>query len=207
MAIRGVDALPAVQFGYQAIGRLASIQYGSQAPFTLAYDAFGRPSTLVRPNGVTDSFSYSSSGDLTGRDASLNGSAVARFDYGIDPVTGQRTSLTDNAGTHSFTYYDNGWLKSVTHPAGSGLANESYTYDSAGNRSSAGIPSVYDPADRLLSDGTFTWLGEAPRRLATILRRPWGYCVPDHTVTLPSGRTSATAQLGPSIAWFSNGVW
>ena len=218
-------AVPAVQFGYQAIGRLASIQYGSQAPFTLAYDAFGRPSTLVRPNGVTDSFSYSSSGDLTGRDASLNGSAVARFDYGIDPVTGQRTSLTDNAGTHSFTYYDNGWLKSVTHPAGSGLANESYTYDSAGNRSSAGIPSVYDPADRLLSDGTFTYAFDAEGNLAsktpvgggTGTTYTWnadhqllGIAYPDGTTSSyrydPFGRRIATIDAGHEARYVYDGV-
>ncbi len=38
-------------------------------------------------------------------------------------------------------------------------------------------------------------------------RRPCGYWVADQTVTLPSERTSATAQLGPIMPWFSNGVW
>src|SRR5262249_21469066 len=39
------------------------------------------------------------------------------------------------------------------------------------------------------------------------LRRPCGDWVADQTVTLPSERTSATAQLGPIMPWFSNGVW
>jgi RHS repeat-associated protein len=150
-------AVPAIQFAYEAVGRLASIQYGAQAPFSMRYDALGRPSTLARPNGITDTFVYSSSGDLTARDASLNGTVLARFDYGIDPVTGQRTSLTDNTGVQSFSYFDNGWLRSASHPAGSGLGSESYTYDAAGNRSLAGIPSSYDAADRLRSDGTFNY--------------------------------------------------
>ena len=53
---------------------------------------------------------------------------------------------------------------------------------------------------------TLTSVGDMPSRLATVRCTPCGYCVPDHTVTLPSERTSATAQLGPSIPWFSKGV-
>ena len=33
-----------------------------------------------------------------------------------------------------------------------------------------------------------------------------GYSVAEWVVTLPSDRTSAMAQLGPIITWFSNGV-
>lgn len=150
----------AVQYGYDGLGRLSSIQYGSQPAFGFAYDALGRLGSLTRPNGVTDIFRYSPSGDLAERDASLNGTILARFDYGIDSVTGRRMSLTDNSGIHSFGYYDNGRLQSATHPSGSGLANESYTYDAAGNRSSGVTPSSYDAADRLQSDGTFPYVSD-----------------------------------------------
>src|SRR5690348_16426351 len=54
---------------------------------------------------------------------------------------------------------------------------------------------------------TWTRSGEVPSRVATIFCSPCGYCVADHTVTLPSERTSATAQLGPIMPWFSYGVW
>jgi RHS repeat-associated protein len=159
-------AVPGIHYGYDSLGRLASIQYGSQSPFALTYDGLGRLHSVARPNGIADTYSYNASGDLTARDSVLNGTTVARFDYTIDPFTGQRTSLTDNSGTHNYRYYDNGWLKTATHPSGSGLANESYTYDAAGNRSSGSTASTYDSADRLVSDGTFNYTYDAEGNLA-----------------------------------------
>jgi RHS repeat-associated protein len=150
-------AVPGIQYGYDGLGRLASIKYGSQSPFALTYDNLGRLHSVARPNGIVDTYSYNASSDLTGRDSTLNGNTVARFDYTYDPFTGQRTSLTDNTGTHNYTYFANGWLKTATHPSGSGLANESYTYDAAGNRSSGSSASTYDANDRLLSDGVFNY--------------------------------------------------
>jgi len=149
--------VPGIQYGYDGLGRLASIKYGSQSPFVLTHDNLGRLHSVARPNGIVDAYSYNASSDLTGRDSTLNGNTVARFDYTYDPFTGQRTSLTDNAGTHTYSYLANGWLKTATHPSGSGLANESYTYDAAGNRSSGSSVSTYDANDRLLSDGAFNY--------------------------------------------------
>ena len=164
-------AIPKLQYGYDPVlGRLSSIQVGTQAPFGIGYDALDRLHTLSRPNGITDTFQYNDSGDLTNRDASRAGTPVAVFDYGIDPVTGRRTSMTDNSGTHTYTYYDNGWLKSATHPAGSGLSNESYTYDHAGNRLTGnGVVGTasYDAADRLISDGRFNYTYDAEGDLRT----------------------------------------
>ena len=160
-------AVPAVQYGYDGLGRLASIQYGSQSPFTLTYDGLGRLHTVARPNGIVDTYSYDASSNLTRRDATLNGSTVARFDYTTDPFTGQRTSLTDNSGTHSFSYLDNGWLKAASHPAGSGVSNESYTYDAVGNRSSGATAWTYDAADRLTSDGRFNYVYDGEGNLTS----------------------------------------
>jgi RHS repeat-associated protein len=156
-----------VQYGYDVVGRLSSIQDGNQAQFTFGYDSLGRLSSLARPNGIVDSFGYNASGDLVSRDASLNNSAVARFDYVVDPVTGRRSSATDNAGTSTYTYYDNGTLRSATHPAGSGIPNESYSYDAAGNRSVTGVSSTYDAADRIQSDGTFAYTFDAEGNMKT----------------------------------------
>jgi RHS repeat-associated protein/uncharacterized repeat protein (TIGR01451 family) len=151
----------AVQYGYDTLGRLVSTQYGTQSPFALAYDSLGRLASLTRPNGVADAFTYDAAGALVGRDATLNGSVVARFDYATDPVTGRRTALSDSSGTHAFDYDANGRLVSATHPAASGLASESYSYDAAGNRSTAGVASTYDAADRLLADGAFSYTYDA----------------------------------------------
>jgi RHS repeat-associated protein/uncharacterized repeat protein (TIGR01451 family) len=154
-------AIPAAQYGYDPLGHLSSIQNGNQAPFTFGYDSAGRLSSLTRPNGIVDTFGYNASGDLVSRDATHNNAAVARFDYAIDPVTGRRSSATDNSGTTTYTYYDNGTLRSATHPAGSGIPNESYSYDAAGNRSTTGVSSTFDAADRIQSDGTFAYAFDA----------------------------------------------
>jgi RHS repeat-associated protein len=144
-----------VQYAYDSIGRLGSIQDPTGRSFSFGYDTFGRLTSMSRPNGVNDSFSYTSSSDLAGRDAMFNGSVVARFDYGIDPVTGRRTSMTDTQGTHSFGYFANGTLQSESHPTGSSLPTQAYGFDPAGNRTSwAGVGQAsYNAADRLQSDG------------------------------------------------------
>jgi RHS repeat-associated protein len=149
-----------VRYGYDSNGRLSSVEDPSQGLFSFGYDPFGRLASLARPNGVDDSFAYTASGDLRSLDAKLHGNTVASFEYQIDPVTGEITALTDSSGTHTFTYDAKGQLKSATHPASSGLANETYSYDPAGNRTSGtGIngTATYDASDRLLTDGNFNY--------------------------------------------------
>jgi RHS repeat-associated protein len=149
-----------VQYVYDENGRAKTIDDPSTGLFTFGYNELGQLATLTRPNGVDDSFSYTPSGDLASLVARRKGATVAGFEYGIDPTTGRRESLTDVLGKSTFTYYGNGMLKAATHPAASGLPNESYTYDKAGNRISGtgivGTASV-NQADELLSDGRFTY--------------------------------------------------
>jgi len=205
----------AVQYGYDSLGRLTSIQSSGQAPFTLAYDALGRLASLSRPNGVTDAFAYDASGALVGRDAMQNGISLARAEYTLDPVTGRRSSFTDSNGTHSYGYDASGELVSATHPASSGLANESYSYDASGNRSTGATVSTYDAANRLTSDGAFTYLYDASGDLVSktppgggaATRYSWNA---DHQlvgITYPDGTTSTYRYdpLGRRIAANDNG--
>src|SRR5919201_44499 len=192
-------AISPMQYGYDALGRLASIQYGNQAPFTFGYDSLGRQASLARPNGVADAFGYDASGDLTSRDESLAGATISRFDYSLDPTTGQRTSMTDNTGTTNYSYYANGWLQSATHPAASGIPNESYSYDAVGNRSSGGSQSSFDAADRLQSDGSFNYVFDAEGNLTSKSPKAGGPATSftwntDHQllgISYPDGTTSS----------------
>ena len=156
-----------VQYSYDTIGRLGSIRDPSGRTFTFGYDSVDRLVSMSRPNGVDDSFTYTASSDLAGRDATLNGSTVARFDYGIEQVTGRRTSLTDVQGAHNFGYFANGSLRSESHPAGSGLPSQTFGFDPAGNRTSwAGVgQATYDAADRLQSDGINNYIFDAEGNL------------------------------------------
>jgi RHS repeat-associated protein len=154
-----------IQYAYDGLGHLKSITDPALAVTGYGYDSLGRLSSITRPNGVNDLFGYNASGDLTSRDSYLNGNLVARSDYVIDPVTGRRASSTNMTGTTSYTYYANGLLHSATHPAASGIPNESYAYDAAGNRTSTnGQPATFG-ADRLLSNGQFNYTYDADGHL------------------------------------------
>jgi len=163
------DTGSTVNYTYDVNGRPQSISdpTNPNAFFTYTYDPLGRVKSLQLPNGVVNAYTYNSSGDLTGVDASLNGNPVANFDYQVDPATGRWTQLTDSSGPHSFTYNADGSLKSESHPVGSGLPNQSYTYDAAGNRSVGSVTSQYDVADRLKADGTWNYVFDAEGNLTS----------------------------------------
>lgn len=156
-----------IQYGYDALGRLSAITDPAQAKTSFGYDGLNRLTSLSRPNGVSDHLAYDASGDLISRDSYLNGKVIARSEYTIDPVTGRRLSSTTMAGTTNYAYYNNGRVQSVTEPAGSTIANESYIYDAAGNRISAnGQPSTFN-GDRLQSDGQFIYTYDANGQLVS----------------------------------------
>ena len=74
--------------------------------------------------------------------------------------------MTDDSGTHEFSYDAAGNLTRADHPEGSEVADESFTYDKLGNRTSdADNPAgsmVYDAANRLVRDAKhdYTYDGE-----------------------------------------------
>jgi RHS repeat-associated protein/uncharacterized repeat protein (TIGR01451 family) len=165
-------------YGYDTAGRLSRVTDAASRPFAYAYDPQSRLSTIGTPNGTTDTFTYDSSGLLTGRDMTLGGSSVNRADYVLDPVTGQRTSLVDSDGTHTFAYLDDGSLSSATQPAAAGLPNESMTYDPSGNRTSwTGAPAAsvsYDSTGRLATAGNRSFAYDGEGDLTTVTDNPTG---------------------------------
>jgi len=156
--------------------RLQAITDPASGAFQYGYDALSRVTSLSRPNGVVDTLAWSPSNDLLSRASSLGAAVVGRSDYGYDAV-GRRTSATDLNGTANFSYDPLGRLAGATYPAGSGTADESYTYDAAGNRTSAvGSPPgtfVYD-RNRLLQDGAATYTYDAQGNVLTRTDRATG---------------------------------
>jgi RHS repeat-associated protein/uncharacterized repeat protein (TIGR01451 family) len=185
-------------YHYDGNGRLAEVLDPAGHSASYHFDAQSKLSSVDSPNGVLDSFSYDPSSLLTGRDASSGATTIAQSDYTIDPATAQRSSATDLDGTSTFSYQDNGWLTRATHPAGSGLGEEDYSYDGAGNvTSTAGVPAaqVGYTAGRLTQFGTATLVYDAEGNLASktdtatsaVTRYHWNT---DHELTsvdLPDG--------------------
>jgi RHS repeat-associated protein len=160
----------AIQYSYDANGQLQDIQDPSNNIFLFTYNASGQLATESRPNSVDSTFGYTTTGDLQNIDSSLNGTTVANYDYTFDPATGQRRTQTDPTGTSTYTYWPNGQLQSATHPANSGISNETYTYDSAGNRiNGTGIvgTAIYNAADQLQNDGKYNYTYDKEGNLRT----------------------------------------
>ncbi|MFR9794354.1 DNRLRE domain-containing protein [Streptomyces sp. MS06] len=126
-------------YGYDTASRLTSVQYGgSGATRTLAYDPLDRltSDTLKAPGGTT----------------------TASVTYGYDAdsrLTSKSATGTAGSGSQSYGYDRAGRLTSWTGVNGNVT---DYTWDAAGNRTSAGTgTATYDARNRLVSAGNTTY--------------------------------------------------
>lgn len=99
------------------------------------YDPPDRLNSVVRPNGGNDTLVYDLAGQLSSQSTIANGQTLARLNYTYD-AAGRRNGVTDLTCTTTLGYDPAGRLVSATHPASSGLAAESFTYDNEGNLTS-----------------------------------------------------------------------
>jgi RHS repeat-associated protein len=123
--------------------------------FDVQYDSVSRVTSLTRPNGITDSYSYDANGRLTGIASKLGGTTIQSLSQTFDS-NGQVASRADAAGATTFTHGADGRLVGVNAP---GSAAQIYGYDAAGNRTSGPLSatSTYNAADELTSDAGFTY--------------------------------------------------
>lgn len=157
-----------IRYDFDANRQLRGIADPANGSFQFGYDGLSRLVAVTRPNGIVDELTYNPSNDLLSRSSALGSTVLGQSAYTYD-ARGQRTARTGLSGTASFTYDLLGRLTGATYPTGSGIADESYGYDDAGNRtSSAGSPSgwVYDH-NRLLRDGTATYTYDAEGNVLT----------------------------------------
>ena len=129
--------------------------------FDFTYDMLNRLISVERPNDVSDTLTYNASNDLMSRNASVPGplgtpTPLAKAEYTYDDA-GWRTSMTDIAGTSIYTPDAKGELVGATHPEASGVADEVYSYDLLGNRTSPGGPMTYNDNDQLRQDATYEY--------------------------------------------------
>jgi RHS repeat-associated protein len=136
-------------YTYDAASNLKTVTNTSGGSIELTYDALNRPSTLAYSNGVDESVSY----DAVGRVKAISahtlkaaGTPLNEFSYFYSD-NGLPLAIADLTGTSSFQFDDLNRLTAAKHPT---LAAESYSYDSAGNRTaSAKEQYTYDNLFRL----------------------------------------------------------
>jgi len=103
------------------------------------------------------------------------------------------TACTSIDGTAEYGYDPTGQLTAATYTSATGSAsvvpsNESYSYDSNGNRTtSAGSATIIGPNNELLSDGTYTYRYDAD-----------GNCI--QRATIATGAVTTYAWT-PATAW------
>ena len=138
-----------IAYGYDEFNRLTSMSYGAST-VTYSYDPAGRLTSKTLPNGVAASYTYDNANRLTSlTNRRTDSSVISSFSYTHDNV-GNRLTMTEVPGPHSYSYDDIYRLLGASHPS---APTESYTYDRVGNRlTSAAEPSWnYDQNNRLLS--------------------------------------------------------
>jgi RHS repeat-associated protein len=126
-------------FAYDNMGRLlgTNTQYtflpGHTYPNNYSYDAASNRTSLLAPDGSTNTYTY----DTLNRLSTLTSSLTGQFGFGYDALN-RRTQLTRPNGVNTNYGYDSvSHLLSVLHQAGATtLDGATYGYDGAGNRTS-----------------------------------------------------------------------
>ncbi len=122
----------AVQYRYDAQGRLAALRDGSGAMIvSYTYDNAGQLIRRDRANGTHSTYAYDWSGRMTNLvHFRATNQVISRYAYRYD-TSGRPTTMTTLEGTWTYAYDQLGQLTRVVTPAGRVIE---YAYDAAGNR-------------------------------------------------------------------------
>lgn len=122
------DVSDITSYGYDTYGNLTSVTNAlSQTIQITAFDADGKPTTIVDPNGVTTVLAYDARQRLTSK--TVNGTEVTTFTY---DNAGELTKVTQPDGSYLQYGYDSAHrVTSVTDNLGNKIV---YTLDGVGNR-------------------------------------------------------------------------
>ncbi|WUH64387.1 DNA/RNA non-specific endonuclease [Streptomyces sp. NBC_00441] len=155
------DASGRTAFGYDTAGRLGTAADPlTGTTQTYGYDTASRLTKVAYGvTGATRSVGYDALDRVTSDETkSPSGTTTASVTYGYDKASDLKTRMstgTAGAGTQSYGYDWAGRLTSWTGVTGT---ETKYTWDAAGNRTSAGgVSASYDARNRLTSAGGVTY--------------------------------------------------
>lgn len=123
-------------YGYDDAGRLASVKRDAEPSSSYEYDFAGRRKRITLANGVSTEYAYGVNDRLDALTTAKGTSTLAKFAYTHDS-TGNRTGIEYADGSKSIYEFDNAYRLTRDKrlsAANAVLYDESYTYDSVGNR-------------------------------------------------------------------------
>ncbi|MEO6391635.1 MAG: RHS repeat-associated core domain-containing protein [Pyrinomonadaceae bacterium] len=134
---------------YDNANRLQQMTDNAGGVYGFNYDAINRPTSRTLPNGITTSASYDRISRLTELKNAIGSSTINDFQFSYNSAS-DITQITEPARTRTFVNDEVHRLTSATNSAGS---NESYTYDSVGNRTASHLSATYglQPFNKLVS--------------------------------------------------------
>ncbi len=145
-----------VSYGYDAANNLTSLTDWNSKQTTYTYNDAGMLTTTTLPSGtdLTTTYAYDNADRLTSITHKKGTTTVSSFTYVLD-AAGNRKQVTDNSGTTTYGYDALYRLTSADDPS---TADETFTYDGAGNRlTHNGTSYTYDAADRLTAVGSTSY--------------------------------------------------
>ena len=185
-------------YTYDAKNRLANLTNGGGQTYTFTRDDGNRLTRLDNPNGTYTTYTFNLADRLTGvHNFDSGGSLLSFYTYTYDNF-GNRLTMTEGTGTHTYNYDDSYRITNVTYGDGD---LESFTYDGAGNRTNRtynGNPTAYtyNEADQLqTADGasyTFNDNGNLTGKTLGGMTTNYNYDAQNRLtqVTLPTGKTN-----------------
>ena len=190
---------------YDLLGRMTRITDPQQQSTVYSYDVDSRVSRVDLPNGVSSLLTYDVGGRLTSLVHQRGNAELARFDYTYDG-RGQRLTMTEAAGLHTFSYDALGRLTGATHPQVQN-PDEFFSYDPIGNRLSSHLSASYSYSvtNRLLTDADFDYDYDANGNMIRKTRRATGE---QTTFTYNAGNqlVGITLPNGTAISYFYDGL-
>jgi RHS repeat-associated protein len=143
-------------YTYDAINRVTKIADGSNLATTYAYDVASRLISRTLPNGVATAYSYDGLDRLTRLKDAKSATVIADNNYTYNDA-GDIIQNIDQSGAHAYGYDALDRLTAASYPA---TGNESYAYDSVGNRTSSHRSAnySYQPFNRLTNTDTASYL-------------------------------------------------